>query len=81
MLRACIDLTFGALLLWVGVSGIRSGAKYGIFPGFLIRTRATREKKPITFWAHIIFHSVLTVIAVLYLIFVIWFVISGIGAP
>jgi hypothetical protein len=81
MLRACIDLALAALILWFSISGIRSGVKRGLFPGFLIATRAPREQKPFTFWANILFRLALIVVALVYLLVVLWAVMHGRPAP
>ena len=81
MLRAAIDLALVALILWFSISGIRSGIRRGVFPGVLIATRAPRQQKPFTFWANILFRLALIVVALVYLLVVLWSVVRGTAAP
>ena len=81
MLRAVIDLTLGVMILWFGAYGLWSGFRYGVFPGALIQTRASREEKPITFWGNVVFRVALIVVALLYLLVVVWSMVRGIKAP
>ncbi len=81
MLRAIIDLVMGGLILWYGIFGLRSGFKYGVFPGLLVRTRASPQEKPVTFWANVVERVVLVIAASLYLLIVLWTILRGTKAP
>ena len=81
MLRAIIDLVFGGLILWWSVYGIWSGSRFGVFPGAMFKTRATRQERPIAFWINILVRSALVIVFFLYLLVVVSSMLRGTKAP
>ena len=68
-------------MLWFGSYGIWSGARYGVFPGVMFRTRASPDEQPITFWFNILVYSAFAIAAFFYLLFVVRSMLPGIQAP
>ena len=81
MLRGIIDLVFGGLMLWWCLYGIWSGIRFGVFPGFMIKTRASPDRQPISYWLNIVARSVLCLVFFAYLLVVVWSMLHGIKAP
>ena len=81
MLKLILYLVFGAFVLWIGVSNLWGGFTTGIFPGIVFSDRASPDEQPVKFWILITFYAVVSIIALVYVSWVLLALLRQRGAP